>query len=150
MEAAMQSRITSLNSSRVNAFQHRWTFTISSAIVLGLTVFATQAVRAQTFSVIHIFTGGADGSETYFGVIVDRSGDLYGTNFAGGDQSCEEGGCGEGYKITPQHTFSTLYEFKGGSDGKGGDWLTFGPDGTLYGVTAYGGGGGCAGGCGTI
>ena len=153
----MQYETTSLGNPRVNTTQHLRTFAMSPAILLVLTLFATQSMQAQTFSVIHYFTGGADGSDPYFGVVVDRNGNLYGTTSRGGDLSCSDqtGGCGVVYKITPEHTLSTLYTFTGGApDGAAGDWLTIGPNGTLYGTT-IGGGAACFGanypnGCGTV
>ncbi len=63
-------------------------------------------------------------------------------------------GCGVVYKLVHRSSGSTLiplYTFTGGNDGAGGAYLTFGPNGSLYGTTYYGGGGACPGpGCGTV
>ena len=66
--------------------------------------------------------------------------DLYGTTGRGAvnNPNCYEG-CGTIFKMTHQGAgwlLSTLYAFTGNADG-GGSWqpVTFGPDGTLYGVT---------------
>jgi len=70
---------------------------------------------------------------------MDRGGNLYGTTSAGG------AGCGTVFKLT--HTGSawvetTLYTFQGGMDGAMPQArVVFGPDGTLYGTTTYGGSG---------
>ena len=39
-------------------------------IVFALTVVANQSAQAQTFQVIHTFTGGQDGANPYAGVTV--------------------------------------------------------------------------------
>jgi len=95
--------------------------------------------EAQTFTVLHTFTGGADGSQPVAGLTMDRGGNLYGTTSAGG------AGYGTVFKLT--HTGSawvetTLYTFQGGMDGaKPQARVVFGPDGTLYGTTTGSGGG---------
>ena len=38
------------------------TFALTAAIMLALTVVVTQEARAQTYTVIHNFAGGAQGS----------------------------------------------------------------------------------------
>ena len=107
------------------------------ALAIVLTVFASQVGRAQTFNVIHNFTGGRDGATPYAGLTVDKAGSLYGTAYNGGT------GYGSVYKL--QHkgagwTFNPLYSFAGGSDGAN-PWarVIFGPDGVLYGTTLFGG-----------
>jgi len=53
--------------------------------------------------VLHGFTEGADGSEPEAALIMDKSGNLYGTAPGGGDLSCGSGiGCGVVFKLTPQ------------------------------------------------
>ena len=47
-------------------------------------------------TILHSFTGGADGSFPYAGVTLDPEGNLYGTTVYGGDF-----GFGVVYKITP-------------------------------------------------
>jgi uncharacterized repeat protein (TIGR03803 family) len=58
------------------------------------------------------------------------------------------------FKITPSGQLTTLYSFcaqincPDGQNPSAG--LVQGTDGNLYGTTAYGGGNGCSGGCGTV
>ncbi|MGA2373632.1 MAG: choice-of-anchor tandem repeat GloVer-containing protein [Candidatus Korobacteraceae bacterium] len=127
-------------------------------LICALVLLGTTG-QAQTFSVLYNFTGGADGGRPYAGVTLDRSGNLYGTAWLGGNQSCNLGGdngCGTVFKVSRRGTgwtFDLLYSFSGGADG----WwplapVTVGSDGTVFGTTNYGGSTGCfAGeGCGTV
>jgi uncharacterized repeat protein (TIGR03803 family) len=60
--------------------------------------------RAGTETVLHSFTGAADGAFPYGGVIMDASGVLYGSTWQGGDANCsfnEESGCGVMFTIKP-------------------------------------------------
>jgi uncharacterized repeat protein (TIGR03803 family) len=114
-----------------------------------LTVAASQAAQAVTFSVIYNFTGGTDGMTPYSGLTIDAAGNLYGTTLTGA------AGFGTVFKLTKSGSnwiLTTLYSFTGGTDGAGPrSKVVLGPDGNLYGQTFAGGGSGCAGrGCGTI
>ena len=40
--------------------------------------------QAQTFKVIHSFTGGGDGAGPFSNLVMDKAGNLYGTTSAGG------------------------------------------------------------------
>lgn len=52
--------------------------------------------------VLYNFTGGADGKNPYFVVLVrDNSGNLYGTTSAGAGTGCGGTGCGTVFKLTP-------------------------------------------------
>jgi uncharacterized repeat protein (TIGR03803 family) len=64
------------------------------------TVFKLDAGGSET--VLHNFTGKADGDGPEAGLTIDRSGNLYGTTVSGGDLNCEPSyGCGVVFKITP-------------------------------------------------
>jgi uncharacterized repeat protein (TIGR03803 family) len=55
-------------------------------------------------TVLHAFTGGTDGTYPYGALVMDASGNLYGTTAFGGDASCHTNGtpgCGVVFKITP-------------------------------------------------
>lgn len=113
-------------------------------------------VQAQTYSVLHNFTGGqGDGGGPYAGLTMDRAGNFYGAAFCGGIGGDCLGGNGTVFKLTHAGSgwvLSTLYKFQGGEDGVEADGaVTIGPDGALYGTTFQGGGNGCYGlGCGIV
>jgi uncharacterized repeat protein (TIGR03803 family) len=114
---------------------------IATVIVFASTVVATPSIEAQTFNVIHSFTGGQDGAFPRTGLTIDRSGNLYGTTFTGGAAN----GYGAVYKLAHQGSdwvLTPLYDFQGGSDGAYPyASVIFGSDGSLYGTTAFGGDG---------
>ena len=114
-----------------------WMMAAAIAIAALLIVAATPA-QAQTFTVLHNFTNGADGSGPFGGVTLDRAGNLYGTTTSGGN-----GDGGTVYKLShigSGRTLNTLYAFNHPNDPilvMSG--VVFGPDGLLYG-TGYEGG----------
>lgn len=120
------------------------------AIMVALTVVAGQAVQAQTYHVIHYFTGGLDGASPTAGLTIDGAGNLYGTANLGGV------GYGTVYKLLHKGSgwvFNPLFSFAGGSDGfYPAAGVIFGPDGSLYGTTRVGGNLTCdiPYGCGTV
>jgi len=99
-----------------------------------------------TETVLYRFTGAADGANPQANLILDDKGTLYGTTLAGGDLSCDTGGCGTVFELTSgaggQWTETVLHAFAGGSsDGQESDLagLIFDGSGNLYGTTALGG-----------
>ncbi len=121
---------------------------------------------AWTETVLYGFDG-TEGSYPAGSVIIDASGNLYGTTAYGGSGTCIlqsfNVGCGVLYKLSPptqkggQWTYAVLYNFQGGNDGlfPWGD-LVFDKKGNLYGATNFGGGKGTTcngyygGNCGTV
>jgi uncharacterized repeat protein (TIGR03803 family) len=104
----------------------------------------TPGSGGWTESVLYTFTGGSDGREPYARLLLDASGNLYGTTLLGGTiGSVCSSGCGTVFKLTHGSsgwTESVLYAFEGGADGASPyDGLAFDPTGNLYG-TAYAGG----------
>ena len=111
--------------------------TPSVILVLALAMTLVQGLHAQTFTVIHSFTGGTDGGQPRTGVTLDRAGNIYGTTPIGGK------GYGGIYKLTNRNNVwveNPFYECTGGHDGAVPTArVIFGPDGSLYGTTAVGG-----------
>src|SRR5215471_3245760 len=104
------------------------------------------AAQAQTFTVIHAFTGNQDGAGPYASLTLDAGGNIYGTTIGGGNRSgfpCNPGGCGVVFKLSRRNsswTLNPLYTFTGGSDGVApAAPVSFGPGGLLYGSTIGGG-----------
>jgi uncharacterized repeat protein (TIGR03803 family) len=95
-----------------------------------------------TESVLHSFSGGADGANPAAELIL-RAGNLYGTTVYGGVE-IELSGFGVVFKLEPclDGTWmeSVLHSFSGGADGANPQAaLTLDAAGNLYGTTAYGG-----------
>jgi uncharacterized repeat protein (TIGR03803 family) len=110
------------------------------AVLAGLCILLPDA-QAQTFNVLHNFTGGGDGGNPISSLVIDGLGNLFGTAFTGGI------GYGADFELSPTSsgwTFSTVYSFKGftAHDGGGPAGLFLGPKDELFGTT-QGGGGGC-------
>jgi uncharacterized repeat protein (TIGR03803 family) len=89
-----------------------------------------------TETILYTFSGSADGSYPFGGVIMDQSGTLYGTTSAGGSS-----GAGTLFALDSTGTFTTLYSFKGGTDGSEPASALLLRRGDLYGTTVLGGSG---------
>ena len=84
-----------------------------------------------TVTVLHAFSGGADGSLPVAPLIQATDGNFYGTASAGGAS-----GNGTVFKMTPSGTVTVLYAFTGGADGgKPEAPLIQATDGNFYGTT---------------
>ncbi len=115
-------------------------FVISALTLVGVVSVGTLPAQAQTFTVIHAFTGQDDGSQPLAGLTLDRGGNFYGTT---------QGPTSQGFAGTVFHlkrtsgnwVFNTIYGFLDGLDD--GTFpqarAVFGPDGSLYGTTPSGG-----------
>src|SRR5580700_159859 len=103
--------------------------------VFGLVAFVTPLAHAQTFSVVHNFTGGSDGGYPQNGFTIDAYGNLYGTASSGGNR-----GFGVAFKLSKAGRETVLYNFTNGADGGTPDaGLLRTKAGTLYGTTTAGG-----------
>jgi len=105
-----------------------------SLITLG--AFLSPAVYAQTFSVIHSFTG-SDGAYPEAGVTI-RAGSLYGTTSAGGSNSA--GTVYQSMPVGPNWFTLPIFSFNGSDGEVPMGRVIFGPDGHPYGTTQIGGG----------
>jgi uncharacterized repeat protein (TIGR03803 family) len=114
---------------------------LAFAVAVGLAFSPALPLRAQTFSVVHVFSGGTDGENPQAGLVRDAAGNLYGTTDGGGDPSCYSGyGCGTVFKLDAKGNETVLYSFTGPPDGEEPmAGLAMDNDSNLYGVT-YGGG----------
>jgi len=114
----------------------------------GLLAVLTEPAQSQTYKVIYNFTGGEDGAYPTAGLTLGKGGSLYGTASQGGNLNR-----GTVFKLAHKGSgwvLSTLYSFKGQTDGGGPlAGVVFGPDGSLYGTTELGGFN-CGEGCGTV
>jgi uncharacterized repeat protein (TIGR03803 family) len=87
-------------------------------------------------TVLHSFSGGTDGGYPLWVTLVhDCAGNLYGTTADGGTANT-----GVVFKIDPSGHETVLHSFTGGADG-GNPYVgvVLGPEGKLYGTTAFGG-----------
>lgn len=121
----------------------------------GIVFKLTPLGSTYSQSVLHAFVNPNDGSQPFAGLIVDKAGALYGTTPYGGGSD----GGGTVFKLTPsgsKYVESVLHRFRGGSDGETPyAGVIADANGTLFGTTAYGGGGPCKlfgtfNGCGTV
>ena len=97
-------------------------------------------------NVLYSFTGGSDGATPEAGLVMDSSGNLYGTTLFGGSAQS-----GTVFKLDPAGNETVLHSFTGGNDGAypfAG--LIRDSAGNLYGTTNEGGSSDCSGGCGTV
>lgn len=114
----------------------------------------TPTSDGVTEKVLYTFTGGADGDFPVSDLVLDNSGNLYGTTEFGGANSCNSG-CGTVFKLSlgaDGWTKTELFAFAGGTDASGPLGRLIYDDGVLYGATTNGGGNNqaCYQGCGTI
>ncbi len=106
------------------------------ALTLALMMVLTQSAQAQTFNVIHNFSGGQDGANPTAGVTMSGAGTLYGTTYAGGM------GAGTVYRLKRSGAgwvFDPLFSFDGADGAHAKARVVFGPEGLLYGTTDEGG-----------
>jgi uncharacterized repeat protein (TIGR03803 family) len=112
--------------------------------VLAALLTVVSTAQAQTFTVLHTFTGGADGAGPVAGLTRDGAGNFYGTTMVGGSDTCSASGCGTVYKLVRHGSswaLNTIYEFTSTNHGpfNPAARIIFGPDGSLYGTTVNGG-----------
>src|SRR5580698_7512869 len=108
---------------------------VAFALALGLVVVAIPQAQAQTFSVVHNFTGESDGGGPLSGFVTDSAGNMYGTASAGGASNY-----GVVFKVNTGGVETVLHTFNGGTDGANPNGrLVRDKAGNLYGTTTAGG-----------
>jgi uncharacterized repeat protein (TIGR03803 family) len=102
-------------------------------------VFKVDGAKNET--VLYSFSGGPHGRDPTNGVILDASGNLYGTTIYGGNTNCGSfgSGCGVVFKLDTSGNETVLYTFNGGADGATPTGLIGDSAGNLYGTTFDGG-----------
>jgi uncharacterized repeat protein (TIGR03803 family) len=104
------------------------------------TIFRIEPDGHET--VLYKFSGYGDGHQPQDRLVLDKTGNLYGTTVYGGNFTCDPaGGCGVVFRLRLRDSkFSVLHKFKGKPDGSypvGG--LILDESGNLYGAAALGG-----------
>jgi len=130
------------------------------AVLLGLGAGVSQPVQAQTFTLLHTFSGAPDGANPVAGLVQDPAGNLYGTTQQGGITAgvCTNTGlgftgCGTVFKIDTTGNLTVLYAFQGAPDGNSPEGqLALDSAGNIYGATWTGGDSSACSpsGCGTV
>lgn len=114
---------------------------------------AGAAVDRDSFELLHGFGEKSMNGMSPTGSLVDFDGALAGAAFSGGLQQCNGlDGCGTVFAIEPTRAERIVYRFMGVPDGAAPVGPFLNAEGTLYGVTVFGGfGRGCLSlGCGTV
>ncbi len=114
-------------------------------VLCALLMLAMQPAQAQTYTVLHNFSGGPDGSDPTAGLTLVGTSNLFGG--AGPSAMFRLRQSGLGWVFTP------IFEFNGTDGEYLAGRLSVGPDGALYGATSGGGQQECegyGGGCGLI
>ena len=78
-------------------------YLVLTAAIFAITLNLAQISQAQTYTVLHTFTGGGDGAEPVGGVSIDHAGNLYGATYYGGQDA---GGYGNGVWGSTNSTIS--------------------------------------------
>ncbi len=94
---------------------------------------------AGTLTALYSFSGGADGSTPFAGLVQGNDSNFYGTTYVGGTSTNCPGGCGTVFEINPEGTLTTLVSFSGVDGANPMESLVQGSDGDFYGTTVYGG-----------
>lgn len=119
-------------------------------LLVGIVVSAWFTLQAQTFSVLHTFTGGRDGSLPEGVLLEDSAGNLYSTTVNGGNNGCINAGCGTIFRLSATGEETVLHRFVISEGALPSAGLTRDANGNFYGTTAEGGGGACLHGCGEV
>jgi uncharacterized repeat protein (TIGR03803 family) len=102
------------------------------------TVFKVTPTGSET--ILHSFQAGSDGELPLAALVMDKSGNLFGTTPAGGATGCRQrGSCGTVFEVTAKGREKVLYAFHKVRGSYPAAGLLLGAHGDLYGATAMGG-----------
>jgi uncharacterized repeat protein (TIGR03803 family) len=117
-----------------------WVIMLALLLACGCTL---PQAQAQTFTLLHSFTGGRDGATPIGALARDAAGNLYGAAEYSGDPSCS---CGVVFKLDVSGHYTVLRTFTTGQLKNGyspyGDYpqgVTLDDSGNIYGTTFNGG-----------
>jgi uncharacterized repeat protein (TIGR03803 family) len=118
---------------------------LAAATFLWVTA-GTAFAAAPKYQVIYSMHGGKDGTLPNSAVTFDQADNVYGTTREGGDLTCpnDNSGCGIVFQLKPPQkeggawVKTTLYAFKGNSDGWYPSSVVADKAGNLYGATSDG------------
>jgi len=113
----------------------------TAALVSVFVAFLTVGARAQTFTILHNFTNGAEGGVPTSTLTADAAGNFFGTAAGGGGPY----NYGTAFKLAlkgPGWTLTPILQFGGSSGINPLAGVVFGPDHGLYGTTWNGDNGG--------
>lgn len=95
-----------------------------------------------TETILHSFNG-TYGSQPSGGVVIDASGNLYGTTYFGGGSTACNAGCGVVYELAVKSgggwTYKVLHDFYNNDGGNPSGSVTLDARGNVYGATSQGG-----------
>jgi len=119
------------------------TTTAGGATDQGIAFELSPAQGSWTETILYSFSRTSAGGTPNGNLVIDRSGNLYGTTFEGGDFQCYSNGCGVVFELSPTSNGwveTVLHAFHGGSDGEQpGGGLIMDSAGNIYGGTTMGG-----------
>jgi uncharacterized repeat protein (TIGR03803 family) len=131
---------------------------LTTAVIAGGFIAALPSIAAAQVSetLVHQFTF-TDGADPQGQLLVDSSGNIFGTTQNGGTSTACNGGCGLVFEISPKAgggwLYRVIHDFQNQPDGAiPRTSLSMDSAGNIYGTTMYGGTGAfdCTGGCGTV
>jgi uncharacterized repeat protein (TIGR03803 family) len=105
-----------------------------TVLALACALLLTQFASAQTFQVIHDFTGALDGGSPPYTLAQDSFGRFYGTATAGGQNNA--GIVFRFQRMNSNWVLTPIYAFNG-QEGQPGWGVTLAPDGTIYTAATY-------------
>ena len=115
------------------------TLRFSLAVLLTSIALLFSNAHAQTYSLLHAFSGTGDGGGPMGQPILDAEGNIYGATNWGGISSCPDPGCGLIFKLDPSGVMTVLHYFTGRDGARPFGNMASDGSGNLYGVTAAGG-----------